>query len=185
MPFYKVFEAQTYPHRDLWILDDGTPRPSSFFTQLAKKDPRVHYRHATGRQCVGYKRNALIQQSTGSVIVHFDDDDWYCPTYIESMVARLVAADADLVKLANWNSRREKDGARWTEHSPGDPWGYGFSYVYRRYVATRIRFPEVYCWEDTRFVAALTAAGMKPALVRDGAGWAEHLIHGGNTSRKE
>jgi len=183
---YEVFKAQTYPHRDLWILDDDTPRPSPVFAHIAQKDSRVHYRQIPGRQCTGYKRNSLIQESGGSIIVHFDDDDWYCPTYIESMVDKIVTADADLVKLGTWNSRRERDGHRWTEHSrnPGDMWGFGFSYVYRRHAATRIQFPNLYCGEDMMFVSALMHVGMKAVLVMDSPGWVEHLIHGSNTSKK-
>jgi len=183
---YEVFRAQTYPHRDLWILDDDTETPSPFFAQLGQKDPRVHYRHVKERLCTGYKRNALIQESTGSIIVHFDDDDWYRTSYIDSMVAKLVASNADLVKLGTWNVHRQKDGHRWTERSrsPGDMWGYGFSYVYRRHVATRIKFPNLYCGEDMMFVTALMHVGMKAVLVMDNPEWVEHLIHGSNTSRK-
>ena len=181
---YRSFENQTHEHKDLWVMDDSGP-PSPFFTQL--RDPRVHYMNlAPWRVTTGCKRNWLIEKSAGSVIAHFDDDDWYAPNYLSSMVDRLVLEDADFVKLAVWNERRQKDGHRWTEHPHrhGDMWGFGFSYVFRRHVASRVHFPDIYNGEDYAFVQALQRAGLRSALVRDGAHWVEHLIHGNNSSKR-
>ena len=37
-------------------------------------------------QTIGEKRNLAIQNASGDVICHFDDDDLYAPTYVETMV---------------------------------------------------------------------------------------------------
>jgi glycosyltransferase involved in cell wall biosynthesis len=181
---YRSFHQQTYPHRDLWVLDDS-PAPSPFFTRL--QDEHVHYVHMPGPHLsTGAKRNWLIAHSSGSVIVHFDDDDWYGPGYVQAMLDRLVRADADFITLAIWNERRERDGRRWTRRPKmhSHIWGYGFSYVYRRHVATRVHFPDVTMSEDYAFLHALRHVGLRPALVHDGAGWVERLLHGHNTSAR-
>ena len=180
---YKVFLSQDYVHKDLWILDDTHGR-SPFYDQLA--DTQVHYVHQAGHMSTGSKRNRLIEMSHGSVIAHFDDDDWYLPNYLSSMVGRLVQEDADFVKLAAWNEHRARDGSRWQARPPhhADLYGYGFTYVYRRYVATRISYPDRTSGEDYPFACAVMAAGMKAHLVQDGAHWVEHLLHGQNTSKK-
>lgn len=94
---YEIFTAQTYADRELIVLDDS-PSPSPFFLRL--DDPRVRYHHTSQRTTVGAKRNWLAQEATGKILAHFDDDDYYAPTYLDRMVTAL--GDADLVKLSGF-----------------------------------------------------------------------------------
>ena len=200
---YASFLRQSYPRRDLWVLDDSA-EPSAVLTAAARKDPRVHYFYgpraerchdgtcmpalvASPQLSLGGARNALLTLCGGDVVGLMDDDDVYHPHYLENMVSRLVAWDADLVKLARWNERREFTGETST-YAParGDLanlWGWGFSYVYRRFCAAVASFPETGHAEDIAFVRGLQAAGLRTRLVEDGAGWVEHLIHGWNFLR--
>jgi glycosyltransferase involved in cell wall biosynthesis len=172
---YRTFTSQDHPAKDLWVLDE-TSVPSPFFTALGDKDPSVHYLHAQ-RTSIGHARNTLIQSCSGSVVAHFDDDDVYAPHYLSSMLDQLRRADADLVKLASWNERNEKNGDRWRYEGHRRPqrdlWGWGFSYMYRRYVTTRVSFPTISHAEDYQFVQSLWAQGLRTHLVRDGADWVE------------
>ena len=183
---YRIFDSQTHEHKDLWIMDDTGP-DSPFFTQL--RDPRVHYVNiAPWRVSIGCKLNWMIERSKGSVIAHFDDDDWYAPNYLSSMLSHLVSTDADFVTLDRWNERRERDGRRWLQkpHTDGAIWGYGFSYVYRRHVNRHLHHPDYPSsnW-DYIFLLGLRRAGLKTELIRDGAGWVEHLLHDSNLSRRD
>ena len=94
---YEIFLAQTYENRELIILDDS-PQPSQFFKGL--KDVRVQYHHTAVRTSVGAKRNWLARTAQGEILAHFDDDDYYAPSYLERMVAML--GDADLIKLSGF-----------------------------------------------------------------------------------
>lgn len=94
---YRVFAAQTHRDCELLVLDDS-PQPSLFFSGLA--DPRVRYVHSPERLTVGAKRNRLAAMATGDVIMHFDDDDYYAPDYVATMLRHL--GDADFVKLNGW-----------------------------------------------------------------------------------
>src|SRR5208283_140358 len=130
-----------------------------------------------------HKRNILIEHARGDLVAHFDDDDAYGPQYLSSMLVRLAQhTDADFVKLGRWNERREWNGHRWTydgrSTSYANMWGYGFSYVYRRWVASRVSFPHTNSGEDYSFVNGLWRAGMKTELVFDGPDWVEHVLHG-------
>ena len=173
---YKTFANQDYAAKDLWVIDDS-PTTSPFFMKLGSSDPRVHYQRSPSRTSIGHTRNLLIQLCSGSVIAHFDDDDFYEPHYLSAMLGRMQHADADFVKLSVWNERNEKDGGRWQydghRKAQHDLWGWGFSYMYRRYVATRVSFPAISHAEDYAFVQSLWATGMKTELVRDGASWVQ------------
>ena len=94
---YDQFRKQTYPDCELIVLDDS-PAPSTFFSMLT--DPRVRYEHSRERLTVGSKHNLLASMANGEVIMHFDDDDYYAPNYVEAMLQHL--GDADFVKLSGW-----------------------------------------------------------------------------------
>jgi len=183
---YRGFQHQDHPDRDMWILDDS-PEPSPFFCSLRGSDERLHYIHQAERQTIGHKRNQLIDMARGDVVAHFDDDDVYNPQYLSSMIDRLVQLNADFVKLGCWNERREWDGRRWTydaRNAKPNLWGWGFSYVYRRWVCGHVSFPHTNTGEDYSFVNGLWRAGLRTELVHDGAHWVEHVLHGTNTSRR-
>jgi len=185
---YEIYIDQDYPLKELWILDDS-PTPSPLFS--ACKDSDVHYVHTTQRRTIGAKRNLLILLSAGSVIAHFDDDDWYAPNYLTRMLQTLKSEDADFVKLAKWREHRLHDDHRRTfdtqahRHKHPDMWGFGFTYMYRRYAATRAGFPHTSAGEDYAFLTTLQAAGLKTVQVEGDAGLAEHILHGRNVSRKD
>lgn len=105
---YQAFAWQTYENKELLVLDDS-PTPSSFFLQL--QDDRVSYYHMPKRLSIGFKRNYLNEHSSGELIAHFDDDDYYAPTYLAEMVDQM--GDADLIKLSRWVAYRELDGSLW------------------------------------------------------------------------
>lgn len=105
---YAAFYHQTYQNRELLILDDS-PEPSPFFTRV--QDNRVKYFHNPVRASIGQKRNLLCEKAAGEIIAHFDDDDYYAPTYLESMVKNL--GEADLIKFYSWLAWRELDGSLW------------------------------------------------------------------------
>ena len=105
---YNVFASQTYPFKELRILDDS-PGPSMFFAGLG--DPRVHYAWTPRRMSIGAKRNQLISESVGRIIMHQDDDDLYRRQYMATMVGRL-GRDA-LTKLSVWDAKSAYDGSIW------------------------------------------------------------------------
>lgn len=64
---------------------DDSPSPSPFFSSLS--DPTVRYKHVEEPTALGAKRNALASVAAGTVLAHFDDDDYYSPAYLETMVS--------------------------------------------------------------------------------------------------
>ena len=94
---YNCFKSQTYSNCELLILDDS-PSKSEFFLEL--NDPNVRYFHAKQGMTIGDKRNHLVQMATGEIIIHFDDDDYYAPNYLEVIVEHLK--EYDFVTLSGW-----------------------------------------------------------------------------------
>ncbi len=105
---FKAFEHQNYQDKELLVFDDSE-EASPFFSEL--QDPRVRYFHLPTRIALGLKRDFLIEKAQGEVIAHFDDDDYYAPLYLSTMVPHLK--NCDFVKLSKWYAYRENDGTLW------------------------------------------------------------------------
>jgi glycosyltransferase involved in cell wall biosynthesis len=206
---YRLFKAQTWPEKELIILDDSPePHPSL----KALKDPDVRYVYMEERATIGEKRHRLVEMARGGIIAHFDDDDYYAPHYLSTMVAKL--GDGALVKLSAWfgydqasrlayywdteqvmpyqwriKSRDPVEPVRMSELP--DPkafvrtklWGYGFSYVFSKAAYERVQFDRTLNrGEDYDFVRRLMEAQFRVASFPDEEGLAIHVIHERNTA---
>lgn len=107
---YEAFAHQTYENKELLVLDDS-PRPSDFLARLSVRG--IRYFYSSLRMSIGAKRNELISRASGELIAHFDDDDYYAPDYLSSMVAALDSSQAEFIKQSRWWAWRESDGSLW------------------------------------------------------------------------
>ena len=191
-----------------WIIIDDSPEPSAFIQGL--NNPKINYQFSNKRLTIGDKRNLCSDLARGEYIVHFDDDEYYAPPYIDSMVQLLELQGGDLLKLsgffiyskiyrkfAYWNLL-EKTGIHyiWSPEAMvvgtiestntdllDNHLGYGFSYVYKRIVSQTIRFESVSFNEDAPFVKAAMALGFNTQLLADDVGLCVHVLHNHNTSK--
>jgi len=191
-----------------WIVIDDSTEPSAFINSLS--NPKINYIHSKTRLTIGDKRNLCTDLAKGEYIVHFDDDEYYAPHYIDSMIQLLKLQQADILKLsgffiysqiyrkfAYWNLL-EKTGIHYI-WSP-EPMvvgtivnentdlidvhlGYGFSYVYKKLVAQTIRFESISFNEDAFFIKAAIALGFKTQMLSDDVGLCVHVLHEHNTSK--
>ena len=206
----ELYRNQTWKNKELLVLDDSE-QENETFKDLAKSYSDIKYWHRSQKLSIGGKRNALISESTGEIIAHFDDDDYYAPNYLSWMHREMEDNHADFVKLGGWfalhqgsntlgfwdttdfksahqifcgteNIQNKKDA--FTENALRSFLnGYGFSYLYKKDCWTGSPFPDRDIGEDSVFVEQLIAAKKKIHLTQDGSGLCLHIIHRGNTSR--
>jgi glycosyltransferase involved in cell wall biosynthesis len=74
--------AQSYPHVEVIVVDDGSPDDSASVVRPYLKDARVHYIYQDN-QGVAVARNRGIRQSRGSCLVFLDQDDRLLPHALE------------------------------------------------------------------------------------------------------
>jgi glycosyltransferase involved in cell wall biosynthesis/GR25 family glycosyltransferase involved in LPS biosynthesis len=202
----KWFEAQDYPNLEWLILDDGDAPDPAFATTPSD----IRYHHVQGRLTIGAKRNWLVEQARGEIIVHFDDDDYYAPNYVSRMVGELDRRQADLLNLRGWwlydlrssflgywdltqkhglHYRCDSDGVACMVLDPHNDagfrdthYGFGFSFAYRRSVWETAPFPDIDFDEDGGF--SRTA---RERFVVDGfpdtEGLCLHYLHEKSSSR--
>src|SRR5689334_12059527 len=72
------FRHQNYQDIEWLILDDSSQETPAF-SDLP--DRNIFYERIGRKLSIGEKRNLLIDNAKGEIIVQFDDDDYYCPDY--------------------------------------------------------------------------------------------------------
>ena len=79
----RCYAHQTYPHRELIVVDDGEDFPvdehavATLGGRLVRLDPGTP---------LGTKLNRGVEISRGPLCQKMDDDDWYAPRFLETMI---------------------------------------------------------------------------------------------------
>jgi hypothetical protein len=175
----RYFLRQDYPRKELIILDDGRDA----IGDLVPDDSRVRYSRLPARLTVGAKRNLACERAAGTLIAHWDDDDWHAPHRLSRQIERLHECGAEVCGLTTLLFLDLRDGAAWRYSYPEGqgPWLSGSSLLYTRAFWQARRFPEIDVGEDNQFVA-----GADPSRLAVVADPAIHvgMIHGRNISPK-
>ena len=91
----RYFRRQEYAVRELVLIDDGEDPVAD----LAAGDERIRYVRMPARATIGHERNVACAAARGSVIAHWDDDDWYGPERLTRQVEALTAQGAAVCGL--------------------------------------------------------------------------------------
>jgi glycosyltransferase involved in cell wall biosynthesis/predicted O-methyltransferase YrrM len=172
------FLRQDYPERELVILDDGDDPVAD----LVPDEPRIRYQRLPNRITLGMKRNMACAAARGSLLAHWDDDDWYAPNRISVQVHALRTAGADVCGVRSLLFYDPVAEAAWRYRYPdgGRAWVTGSSMCFTREFWERNPFDAVACGEDTRLLwrsrSCRIVALDEPAMV-------VATLHGHNTSR--
>ena len=152
----RSYESQTYENREL-IVYEGTGR-------------------------IGALRNAANALSHGSIICHFDEDDWSAPQRVAEQVALLESTGADCVGInemifwqspatvENWKERaasgESQIGLAWlySNHIPPN-YVLGTSLCYWRKAWEAHPFDDINQGEDMRFVGKVKTVGVSALSV--------------------
>jgi len=115
----RCYAAQTYPHRELIVVDDGASFPADEAAIAALGGRVVRVPHGWS---IGAKLNAGIAEARGGICQKMDDDDWYAPRFLETMIGRRLDRQHDVClplvtfvmpflffDLAAWEIRRSVD----------------------------------------------------------------------------
>jgi len=86
------FLNQDYPDIELIIIDDGIRSAMS----LIPDHPNIKYYYSDPIGTIGTKRNYACEKTTGKIILHWDDDDWYAPDWASKQAYYLQNSNADI-----------------------------------------------------------------------------------------
>lgn len=176
------FLAQTYPNRELVVIDDGADAVGDVLQDV----PGVRYVRMAKRATIGAKRNMACEAARGELIAHWDDDDWYGPGRLAYQAESLNRGQCDLNGLVSSHVLEMPAALFWTISRElhrrmfvGDI--HGGTLMFRKELWLQgVRYPEVNLAEDAALVRQCTQR--KKRLLRlDDAGVFLYLRHGRNT----
>ena len=196
---WQCFVDQSWPDKELVVVETYHHEPSSFFQSIARVDPRLKYvaiKRPVGEDLtVGAKRNATVLLASGQYCVNFDDDDLYADRYVERMVDEMKRRNLVALTLSGWHNFFESRGsAGYSDPKSWDPedqdemdeilYGYGFSYVHLRVMALFFPYPNLAFAEDAPFMLKLREKLGKDrvGLVEDVEGLCLHIVHSSSST---
>jgi glycosyltransferase involved in cell wall biosynthesis len=112
----ECYRLQTYPHRELIVLDDGEEHPVGPAAIEALGGRLIRVEAGT---TLGAKLNRGAGEARGSFCQKMDDDDWYAPAFLETMVSAVLTNQREVCRptlaflkpflffdLAHWEIRQ-------------------------------------------------------------------------------
>ncbi len=85
------YQQQTYPNKELVVLDNGNRSMESLLKDLPPREVRYKKIDRTPDLILGDLRNTALDMATGAYIIpQWDDDDWYHPDRIQRQVDVLL-----------------------------------------------------------------------------------------------
>ena len=168
--------AQTHDNLE-WIVLDDSDVPSAEL-QSCSWD-KLKYIYSRDRITLGEKRNIMVAQASGEIIVNFDDDDFYGPDYVANRVKSLTESGCRLSIMAGFfvhqiNTghfgyyktrikngpayRLGQNGAQLIDlgkmHIPFIHLCFGWSFVYYKSLWEQVKFSNITMFEDREFTRA-------------------------------
>lgn len=89
------FRKQTYPQRELVILDDDSDPSFEANRFDPQRDGILYFRHSEGLT-IAEKRNRCVEAASGDILMHWDSDDWSAADRMADQVARLEISGKDV-----------------------------------------------------------------------------------------
>jgi glycosyltransferase involved in cell wall biosynthesis len=84
----EIYKNQTYPKNKMeWIIvDDGKDCVEDLFQTVMDQIPNLRYIRSYEKLRIGAKRNLLNREARGKIIIAMDDDDYYPPERVQTVV---------------------------------------------------------------------------------------------------
>ena len=90
-------QAQTYPHIEVLICDDGKdPEIQSWCESISREDPRIRYVKNAYRRGLAGNWNSILENASGEYIGIIGDDDRYLPHFVGRLMEG-IEKGADIV----------------------------------------------------------------------------------------
>lgn len=176
----RYFLRQTYPNRELLILDDGDIN----IADLVPASEQIRHVRLPSRYPIGAERNLACEMAQGEIIGHWDDDAWLADWRLAYQVDVLRKnQSAGVSGLSKLYFSEPSAGRAWLYSHPGHQctWVAGGTVCYCKSLWRRFSFADFADAEDTAFIASVPEESIVNLLNNR---FYVATVHAGNTSRK-
>jgi O-antigen biosynthesis protein len=167
------FQSQDYPHKELIIVDGSERDDTDLYEDMAD----VYYTRISEPHTLGDARNKACALSYGSIICHWDDDDYYGPRRLSIQVQPILNNLADVTGLRMEHMFDVSQGRAFRcsdeQHAclfPGDVRAGTLMYKVS-YWLTGLRYARLRVGEDIQFLQDILRTGARLVQVRDAASY--------------
>lgn len=174
----RCFESQTYPEKELVVVHQGISDEA--IGLFEKAGARV--RHVPD-VALGLLRNIAAEESQGTYVCNWDDDDWSAPDRIEVQLKALHQAwrEAHACVFRNYILWDEPNGLFYKSFPRATGWE--SSLLVERSVLLRLRYPPVNLGEDRQLMSRMATSHR--VLVLNEPGKYVYRFHGRNACSDE
>lgn len=175
----RYFLRQEYENKELIVIDDGT----DCIEDLVPDNPGIRYFSLDKKITLGAKLNLACKYAKGTVIVHWDDDDWYAPYRLQYQADTLKNKGTDVCGINNllYYDLRNKKAFQYIYPTNQRVWLLGSSLCYNKELWNSNRFADIDVGMDGLFVWATPPERIS---VLPDSSIAVHMIHENNVSPK-
>jgi glycosyltransferase involved in cell wall biosynthesis len=157
----QMFDAQDWAKKNLVLVVNA----HHYGTKAANARDEVTIIHTNPSDSLGACLNRGFAAATGAVIVRFDDDDLYAPTYLTSTVDTFRNVDAQVTGKCEYFLYLESQD-RIVRRFPGRSQSYvgrvaGGSLAVLAEAANAVRFPDDSIGEDVEYVRRCERKGLR------------------------
>ncbi|MGY3051901.1 glycosyltransferase involved in cell wall biosynthesis [Pedobacter sp. UYEF25] len=176
----KYFLRQGYSNKELIVIDDG----EDCVEDLMPAYENIKYVRLTTRITLGAKLNMGCSSASGSIIMHWDDDDWYAPHRIDYQVSQLKKNRSEICGINQliYLDVRSNRGFEYKYPTSEPKWLLGSTLCYERSRWARNMFKEINVGMDGLFV---WNTPQEKVTVLENKSMSVHLIHHDNISPKD
>ncbi len=176
----KYFFSQTYPNKELIIIDDG----SDCVRDLIPSDDCIQFYYFNRKISLGVKLNLGCAYANGEIIAHFDDDDWYAPWRLSYQVEALREKNKGICGINRLYYYDLRTGGAYQYVYPDTQrlWLSGSSLCYRKSLWEGHRFKNIDVGMDALFVWGIPLERIK---ILENPAFAVHMIHSSNSNAKK
>ena len=176
----KYFLRQDYENKELIIVDDSTVA----IEDLVPDINCIRYYRVDTKITLGAKLNLACRHALGSIIAHWDDDDWYAPGRLTYQVNALDPTDVDVCGINKllYYDLRHKLAYRYIYPPDQRTWLLGSSLCYKKETWNTNLFADINVGMDGLFVWKIPVHRVRVLL---DSTMSVHMIHDNNISPKQ
>jgi glycosyltransferase involved in cell wall biosynthesis len=142
------FLNQSYRDVELIIVDDS----KYSIEHLVPKHSRIKYFSTDSGMLVGDKRNFACNKSSGDIIIHWDDDDYYGPNWITKSIQAVEESNADICGLNEILFYSPIQNKYWTYKDTTKHWLSGATMSYHKSFWESHPFRSIQIGEDHDYI---------------------------------